>query len=85
MRTTRLRANILLAAAAWTIWVWATRIWNILSDQHPLGFKVVHSALAAVSVAFGIAIGVIGWRLHREAGRTAGPSSTTSPRSRVGA
>jgi len=70
MSSTRTRANILLAAAAWTIWVWTTRIWNILQDQqHSVGFKLVHGVLAVVSVGFGIAIGVIGWRLHREAGR----------------
>jgi hypothetical protein len=85
MSTTRMRAYILLAAAAWTIWVWVTRIWNILNDQHPFGFKLVHSLLAVVSVAFGIAIGVIGWRLHREAGRTTGSGSTASSGTKVGA
>jgi hypothetical protein len=71
MSSTRLRANVLLAAAAWTIWVWTTRIWNILQDQHSFGFKLVHSLLAIVSVGFGAAIAVIGVRMHREAGRSA--------------
>jgi hypothetical protein len=71
MRSTRTRANILLAAAAWTIWIWVVRIWNILADQHPFGFKLVHSLLAIVSVAFGTAIGIIGWRMRREADREA--------------
>lgn len=68
MRTTRARSTLLLAAAAWTIWVWTTRIWNILNDPaHDAAFKAVHSLLALVSVAFGIAIGVIGLRMRREA------------------
>jgi hypothetical protein len=71
MSSTRTRANVLLAAAAWTVWVWVTRIWNILQDQHPFGFKLVHGVLAIVSVGFGVAIGVIGWRLRREATSTA--------------
>ena len=68
MRTLRSRSTLLLAAAAWTIWVWTTRIWNILNDPaHDAAFKAVHSLLALVSVAFGIAIGVVGLRMRREA------------------
>ena len=67
MRTLRARSTLLLAAAAWTIWVWVTRIWNILGDPaHDAAFKLVHSLLALVSVAFGIALGVIGLRMRRE-------------------
>ena len=47
---------ILRAAAIWTIWVWGTRIWNIWGDDHGLGFKVVHTVLAAVSIAFAVAL-----------------------------
>jgi hypothetical protein len=68
MKRTRTRAWVLLAAAAWTIYVWTTRIWNIVSDPaHDAAFKAVHSVLAVISIAFGIAIGVIGWRMRREA------------------
>ena len=67
MRTLRTRSTLLLAAAAWTIWVWLTRIWNILGDPaHDAAFKLVHSLLALVSVAFGIALGVVGLRMRRE-------------------
>ena len=67
MRTLRARSSLLLAAAAWTIWVWVTRIWNILGDPaHDAAFKLVHSLLALVSVAFGIALGVVGLRMRRE-------------------
>ena len=68
MRRTRTRSALLLAAAAWTIWVWTTRIWNILNDPaHDAAFKAVHSLLALVSIAFGIALGVVGLRMRREA------------------
>ena len=67
MRTLR-RSTLLLAAAAWTIWVWTTRIWNIVNDPaHDGAFKAVHSLLALVSIAFGIALGVVGLRMRREA------------------
>ena len=67
MRTLWTRSTLLLAAAAWTIWVWSTRIWNIVNDPaHDAAFKAVHSLLALVSVAFGIAIGVVGLRMRRE-------------------
>jgi hypothetical protein len=66
--STRTRANVLLAAAAWTLYVWITRMWNIARDpEHDFGFKAVHGALAVVSVAFAVALGVIGLRMRREA------------------
>jgi small neutral amino acid transporter SnatA (MarC family) len=66
-RTLRARSTLLLAAAAWTIWVWATRIWNIVGDPaHDAAFKAVHSLLALVSIAFGIALAVVGLRMRRE-------------------
>ena len=68
MRTLRTRSTLLLAAAAWTIWVWATRIWNIVNEPaHDAAFKAVHSLLALVSIAFGVALGVVGLRMRREA------------------
>ena len=71
MRTVRNRANLLLAAAAWTLYVWGTRIWNILGDPtRDFRFKAVHTLLALVSVAFGVALGVVGLRMRREAAAT---------------
>jgi hypothetical protein len=67
MRTLQTRSTLLLAAAAWTIWVWTTRIWNILGDPaHDAAFKAVHSLLALVSIAFAVALAVVGWRMRRE-------------------
>jgi hypothetical protein len=60
-------ALILRLAAVWTIYVWGTRIWNILRDDHSTGFKVVHSLLAVVSIAFAIAILGVASRNRRRA------------------
>jgi hypothetical protein len=68
MRSLRARSTLLLAAAAWTIREWATRIWNILGDPaHGADFKAVHSLLALVSIAYAVALGVVGLRMRREA------------------
>ena len=52
-------ALVLRAFAAWTLYVWVTRIWNIWTDDHGFGFKAVHTVLAVVSVAFA----VVTWRI----------------------
>lgn len=62
----RRAAGVLLAAAVWTLFVWLTRIGNILGDDRSTSFKVVHVVLAAVSVGFGLAIGWIGLRAWRQ-------------------
>jgi hypothetical protein len=50
-------ALVLRAAAAWTVWVWGTRLWNILGDDdRSMAFKIVHAVLALVSIAFAVAI-----------------------------
>jgi len=62
----RRAAKVLVAAGIWTLYVWITRMWNILHDnEHGTAFKAVHGVLAVISVAFGIAVGVIGWRALR--------------------
>jgi hypothetical protein len=59
---TRRDALIIRAAAVWTVYVWVTRMWNILHDHqhgHGFGFKAVHGVLALISIAFAVAI----WRV----------------------
>ncbi|MGH9164170.1 MAG: hypothetical protein ACRDZW_01480 [Acidimicrobiales bacterium] len=42
--------------AGWTVFVWATRISNVLRDgERDFAFKAVHVGLAAVSVALAVA------------------------------
>lgn len=58
----RREALVLRAFAVWTVWVWLTRIWNILGDNaadHGFAFKAVHVVLALVSIGFA----VVAWRI----------------------
>ena len=53
-------ALVLRAFAVWTVYVWGTRIWNVVGDEaRTFGFKAVHVALATVSVAFAVATWLI--------------------------
>jgi hypothetical protein len=73
---TRTDALILRTAAAWTIFIWVTRIRNILGDEtHSGEFKAIHSALALVSVAFAVAILAVASRNRRRARDTAATHS----------
>ena len=57
---------ILRAFALWTVWVWLTRIGNVVGDdERGFGFKAVHVGLALVSVAFA----VVTWRIAARARR----------------
>jgi hypothetical protein len=73
---TRTDALILRTAAAWTVFIWVTRIRNILGDEtRSTGFKAVHSVLALVSVAFAVAIlGVASRNRRRARDKSATPS-----------
>lgn len=65
---TRAEALVLRAAALWTVYIWITRIVNILQDpSHTAQFKAVHSALAMVSVVFTVAIWVVASKGRRRA------------------
>jgi hypothetical protein len=65
---TRRDALVLRGFAVWTIYVWVTRMWNIWRDHapgHGTGFKLVHTVLAVISVAFAIAALAIVARIRR--------------------
>ncbi len=52
--------------AAWTVYVWGTRIWNVVGDEgRSFAFKAVHAALALVSVALAVASWVVVSRIRR--------------------
>jgi hypothetical protein len=67
----RRQSRILIAAAVWTLYVWISRIVIMSGQDDSVGFKVVHGVLAAVSIAFGVAIGKIGWDARRDLRRSA--------------
>ena len=61
-------ALVLRGFVVWTVYVWGTRIWNIVGDEtRSFGFKAVHVVLALVSVAFAVATWVIVSRNRRRA------------------
>jgi hypothetical protein len=62
---TRGQANLLRAFSIWTVYVWGTRMWNIWRDDQSVGFKLVHTVLAVVSVAFAVACWVVVSRVRR--------------------
>jgi hypothetical protein len=44
----------LMALVGWTILVWTVRGVGMLLDDHEVGFKVVHTVLAAVSIGLAV-------------------------------
>jgi hypothetical protein len=64
-RVSRRVAWFLIALCAWTLYVWITRVVIIAGQDQTLGFKVVHDVLAAISIAFGLGAGYVGWRALR--------------------
>lgn len=62
---------ILLAAAAWNVWVWVTRLAIMVRDGelHSTGFVTVHTLLFTVSLLSAIVVGVVGWRIVRQGQR----------------
>lgn len=64
------------ALAAWTIAVWVVRGIGILAADHDLGFKVVHTVLAVVSIV----LAVLAWpETRRETRREAARPATSAP------
>ena len=65
----RRRGWLLLAVAAWSVWVWGTRVWNLVhaDESYSTAFVVVHAVLygSAFLIAGGLA--TMGVRMLREA------------------
>jgi hypothetical protein len=55
----RREALLIRAFCGWTVFVWATRIKNLLGENHDFGFKAVHTVLALISVGFAVLV----WRV----------------------
>ena len=60
---------LLRAAALWTVFVWGVFLRNLLfgDTDRSAGFKVVHSVLAVVSLAFAAVIWSVATRSRRRA------------------
>ena len=59
-------ATLVRAAALWTVFVWGTFIRNIVGDSHRSAtFKLIHVALAVVSIVFALALWTVASRNRR--------------------
>jgi hypothetical protein len=56
---------LLLAVAAWTAYIWITRVLILARDVESDPAPVVHGAIAAVSLVGAVVVAVIGVRLLR--------------------
>lgn len=69
----RRRAALLALLGAFQLWMWGTRLWNMVADagDFPAAFVGVHVALFVTGIGAGIVLGVLAWRQWREAQRAA--------------
>ena len=65
---TRREGILIRVFSAWTVWVWATRIGNVMGEHgRSVGFKVVHVTLAVISVALAVCAWIVVRRARRRA------------------
>ncbi len=63
---TKAQVWILRCSAGFAVWVWTVLIYNMWIDKvHTFGFRAVHIALAAISLAFAGATAWIAQELAR--------------------
>ncbi len=79
-RTHARRAWVLLLVGAFQVWLWTTRLVNLVNDPEPrtTGFVVVHAVLYVAAFGAAGVLLALGWRQHREA-------RAARPHARVGA
>ncbi len=71
----RRRAWLLVAAATFNLWLWVTRIRNLMADAGDVraAFVAVHAVLYVSAIGVALVVGTIGLRQLREARRPAEP------------
>jgi hypothetical protein len=71
----RRRGVVLLAIAVFNVWLWGTRIRNLVADagDFSAAFVGVHAVLYGTSLVLAGVLAVMGWRMVREARREPGP------------
>lgn len=67
--THRRRGLVLLVIGLFQVWLWTTRMINLLGDPEPrtTGFIVVHAVLYLAAFGCAGVLLVVGWRMRREA------------------
>jgi hypothetical protein len=78
--STRKNAVLLLALAAWNVFIWATFARNLAAahasgEDRPTGYWVAHSVLIVVNLAIAAVLCRFGARLWRAAGQTKGSNA----------
>lgn len=70
--THRRRGLVLLGLGLFQVWLWVTRVINLVNDPEPrtTGFIVVHAVLYAAAFGAAFVLLGIGWRMWREARST---------------
>lgn len=74
-RVHRRRGLLLLGLGLFQLWLWGTRIVNLLGDaaEFSTAFVGIHLALYTAAIGAGIVLGVLGWTQWREGSRAEGP------------
>lgn len=67
-RVHRRRGLLLLGLGVFQLWLWGTRIVNLLGDAGDVStaFVGVHLTLYVLAIGAGIVLGVVGWKQWRE-------------------
>jgi hypothetical protein len=73
-RVHRRRGLLLLALGLFQLWLWGTRIFNLLADagEFSTAFVGVHLVLYTAAIGAGIVLGGLGWTQWREGSRAEG-------------
>lgn len=69
--THRRRAGLLAGVGAFQVWLWVTRLVNLVNDPEPrtTGFVVVHAVLYVAAFGCAFLLLGLGYRMWREARR----------------
>ncbi len=69
--THRRRGYVLLVLGLFQVWLWVTRLVNLVQDPEPrtTGFVVVHAVLYVAAFGCAFVLLGMGWRMWREARR----------------
>jgi len=79
------RCWVLLAAAAWTTYVWGSRLVIMWGGDESGAFKAVHTVLALVSLGFAAAIAWIALDWRRNFSRNSTGADALNSREKVAA
>ena len=73
-RVHRRRGLLLLVLGLFQLWLWGTRIVNLLGDagEFSTAFVGIHLALYTAAIGAGIVLGWLGWTQWREGSRAEG-------------